>query len=171
MTVNRNITSHLGQRQATPTITSMHSFSICVPTLILCQLLIHEQTTGIQLDINISSLQSNFLNVDHIDIPTLSWLTQRYLGIHEFSEGAILDVVEALIQSAAEAPSMTRLTLLRCYVDLCITLPERNPQAIMLTPIVNVLSRYVTAAAASAEVVASNTEVSGFEFEFPTSLI
>ena len=41
----------------------------------------------------------------------------------------------------------------------------------MLTPIVNILSRYVTAAAASAEVVASNTEVSGFEFEFPTSLI
>ena len=96
---------------------------------------------------------------------------QRYLGIHEFSEGAILDVVEALIQSAAEAPSMTRLTLLRRYVDLCITLPERNPQAVMLTPIVNVFSRYVTAAAASTEVVASNTEVSGFEFEFPTSLV
>ena len=41
----------------------------------------------------------------------------------------------------------------------------------MLTPIVNIFSHYATAAAASDEVIASNTEVNGFEFEFLTSLV
>lgn len=144
----------------------MHNFSLCVPTLILRQLLIRADATHsqrseeIQIEISIRSLQTAFLTIEHISIPTLSWLTQHYLGAHNFSKGATFDMVEALIQSTSQSPSTTRLTLLRRYVDLCITLPISIPRTCTLAPVVNVLNCYATAAAGSADVVACNIEVS-----------
>ena len=89
-----------------------------------------------------------FLDVDHIDITTLSWLSQAYFGIHKHSPDAILDVVEVLLNTTHSRFTKvnTSTFLLQHYVNLCLTFPNSTPHKYTLTPIVNVLHQYAHAA-------------------------
>ena len=134
-----------------PTLTSNEMFSTYIPTSLLNEVLLLMKIPTISSDartLTLESIESAFLDVDHTNITTLSWLSQAYFGIHKHSPDAILDVVEVLLNTTHSRSTevYTSTFLLQRYVNLCLTFPNSTPHKYTLTPIVNVLHQHAHAA-------------------------
>lgn len=168
--ITANNTNRSGQDTKPLAPDSNETFSTFIPTSLLNdQLLLKKPTPSSNSmgagTVTIESIASMLLDVNHVDVTNLSWLSQDYFRTHEFSSEAILNVAEALLNSVHSAsvsqrggPSSTEL--LQRYVNLCLTFPQSISQRFTLTPIVNVLSQYAEAAHLYS-VDTNNKEVSG----------
>ena len=116
-------TINSGNHSAEPqlTLTSNEMFSTYIPTSLLNGVLLLMKSPTIPLDartLTLKSIKSAFLDVDHINITTLSWLLQAYFGTHKHSPDAILDVVEVLLNTTLDL--LKHIHQLSCFNAMLI---------------------------------------------------
>ena len=146
-----NSQKHSTKPYVQPTFTLNEMFSTCIPTSLLNKVLLFIKIPTISLDagtLTLKSIGSAFLDVNHIDIATLLWLSQTYFRTNEQSPDAILNVIKVILNKVHSGSTRvyTSTSLLQCYVDLCLTFPNSIPHKFTLTPIVNVLHQDTHAA-------------------------
>lgn len=143
----RSIPSINSSDQGSITVLSSQPLKTCVPTSILDDLLVTSKRVpqGVGLDISVTSIRTAFMLIDEIDIPTLSWLTETYVGSRAGSTEAILDVVEELCMAISEGFKQNPVSLrfLQRHIELGRYLPESIPRRFTLGPIVNALRAHL----------------------------